>query len=794
MGERMGAGHCFALDFVLTIPRSRGAQGLVFGLLLHCAHDVPGGFVHFLHLFQSLLSSRPPSRWLWGALAYVLVALACAIALSLHAPWLGLRLVPVGEQVRVQASEGPSAAIPAGAVLLSLRATAGGAGLSLQASDLMEEPDVLPSYAQMDAFFARQQQMADVLAQPQVTLHWQTLQTHGETVLSPQERPLRSLPVLFWFQLAVSIAGCLIACGVWVLRPHDWGARMFGITGLLFPVFAMPAAVYSGRELALPADLFIALSALNHGGSMAFGAALCAIFMVHPQSLLRPVHLLWPLVLFTLWWLTDLLRLAPSPAVGIQLLVMVEMLLAMLLAGVQWRRSRGDPLHRAALRWFILSMLVGSGLFIVLIITTAVLGWLPPLPQGYAFGFFLFIYVGIALGLRRYRLFELDEWAFRLLLWLGSALAVVAVDALLVVALDWSAGPALGVSLWICAALYFPARQWLWQRLAHPLNLQLHELMPDVVRIAFQTSPQVQDSLWQDLLRRLYDPLHLEPAACQSARGLAQACIDEGGLALQVPACASLQAQRLRYPARGQRLFSSKDATFVNALMQLIDQAESSRDAHERGARDERQRIARDMHDDVGARLLMLIHRAQSPEITELARAAMSELRTALNVMDAQAIPLADALADWRAEASNRCEAAGVALTWTSPPMPPAQEGGPVGTLLGSRQKAVLERALREGLSNALKHGQPHAVEIVVALQSGSLALSLRNDGTPTAPAQWAEGRGLRGMRQRLQEYGAQWHACTLPDGRTEVALRLPLAQDGQVQTAQTPAMQQIKP
>ena len=718
-------------------------------------------------------AEQPPSLWLLAALIYVLAAVALAIGLSLQAPWLGLQLQPVDGQVRVVGSaHGPSAGVPAGAALLSV-GTADGTTLELQAGDLIEEPDVLPSYAQIDGFLARQQAIAQVLAQPQVTLRWQTAHTSGETVVMPQSRPLHSLTLLFWFQLAVSAAGCLIACWVWVLRPRDWGARMFGVTGLLFPVFAMPAAVYSGRELALPGGLFHILSTINHGGSIAFGAALCAIFMAHPQPLARPVHMLWPFLGFGLWWLTDVFRLAPSPAIGMQLPVMMEMVLAMGLAAVQWRRSRGDPLHRASLRWFILSMLVGSGLFILLIITTASLGWLPPMPQGYAFGFFLFIYVGIALGLRRYRLFELDEWAFRMLLWVGGALAVVAVDAVLILALDWSAGPALGVSLWVCGALYFPARQWLWQRLAHPPALQLHELMPDVVRIAFQPSQQLQSVLWANLLRSLYDPLYLEP---DTAEGLAHARVDEGGLALQVPACGNLGAQRLRYPARGQRLFSSKDATFVSALSQLMDQAENSRAAHERGARDERRRIARDMHDDVGARLLMLIHRAQSPELRELARAAMNDLRTALNVMDAHAIALVDAMADWRAEGSTRCEAAGVALLWTVPDQPV----GLAGLSLGSRPKSVIERALREGLTNALKHGQPHTVEVCVVLEQDCLVLAVRNDGVPTVPAQWTEGRGLSGMRQRLHEYGAQLNTRTLADGRTEVLLRLPLVHEPQ--------------
>ncbi len=711
---------------------------------------------------------RPPSRWLFAALAYAMATVALGIGLSIQAPWLGLRLTAADGAVRVLASQGPSAAVPAGARLLALK----GRGdrdeervIALQAEDVIEEPDVMGSYAQMDGFFARQQHIAAVLALPQVSLLWEAAGTTAQTLVTPRDRPISALPVLFWFQVVVSVTGCLIACWVWVLRPRDWGARMFGITGLLFPVFAMPAAVYSGRELALHGDLFFALSALNHWGSSMFGAALIALFMAHPRPLVRPLHMAWPFVVFNLWWLLDVFRLAPSPASGMQLLVVTEMLLAMAFAAVQWRQSRGDPLNRASLRWFILSMLVGSGLFILLIITTAMLGWLAPLPQGYAFGFFLFIYVGIALGLRRYRLFDLDEWAFRMLLWLGGALAVVGVDALLVLALDWSAGPALGASLWICGALYFPARQWLWQRLAHRPGMQLHELMPDVVRIAFQPSRQAQEQAWQDLLRRLHDPLHLQTAADFTQP---HAQIQEGGLVLQVPACGGLSAHRLSYPARGQRLFSTKDATFVNALCQLLNEAESSRDAHERGARDERKRIARDMHDDVGARLLMLIHRAQSPELTDLARAAMNDLRTALNVMDANAIPWADALADWRAEATARCDAAGVALHWRAPQQPAGE--------LASRQKSVIERALRESLTNALKHGQPRQVEISVALDATRLVVQVRNDGLPTRPAQWAEGRGLRGMRHRLEEYGARLQAHTLPDGRTEVALHLPLA------------------
>lgn len=740
-----------------------------------------------MHAVTTLATpTRPPLRWLTASFAYALVAIALALAGALSTPWMGLRLQAGDGAVVVARSQAGAAAIPVGAELQWVGpAEDPRRGLRLEPQDLMEEPDMLPGYADMARFFERQQQLSGYLQSPQLALGWKDADgREHSTAVQPQQRPLTDLPLLFWFQLAVSCIGCQIACGVWALRPGDWGARMFGITGLSFPVFAMPAAWYGTRELALPGGLFQSLSHLNHWGAMLFGAALVGLFLIHPRPLVRPRHLLWPFGLFSLWWLADVLRLVPSPDLGMRMVAMTEMALAAVLAIVQWRRTRGHPLERASLRWLSLSMLVGSGLFILLIITTATLGWLPPMPQGYAFGFFLFIYIGIALGLRRHRLFELDEWAVRLLLWVGGALAVLGLDALLILALKWSPGAALGISLWVCGLLYFPARQWLWRRFVRSSAQQVQALMPDVVRIAFEPARAAREALWDDLLRRLYDPLVL--AAVDGPP--APAGIDDAGLVLQVPACGAVAARQLRYPGAGQRLFSTKDATLMAALCQLMDQAEAGRTAHARGAQEERRRIARDVHDDVGARLLMLIHRAESTEQAELARAAMNDLRTALDVLDAHETPLADALADWRAEATARGEAAGVPVDWTAD-----LDDAASAHVLPSRHKAVLERALREGLSNALRHARARRVEIAIGTpQPGRLDVCVRNDGVAVEPAAWVEGRGLRGMRHRLAEFGGTLQVRALADGRAELAFGFPLRP---LATAGTPpALQEATP
>ena len=191
------------------------------------------------------------------------------------------------------------------------------------------------------------------------------------------------------------------------------------------------AAIYSSRELALPGDLFRVLSSVNHAGALSFGCALGGLFLMYPKPFVRPRTLLWIPAVFGAWLVADVMRWAPDQNWGSRLPVLLQLLLAIAFGLLQWRRSRHQPLDRAALRWFALSSLVGCSLFVLTVYAPAMLGWFAPLPQAYAFGFFLFMYAGIALGLRRYRLFDLDEWAYRVLVWLAGAIAVVVMDATL---------------------------------------------------------------------------------------------------------------------------------------------------------------------------------------------------------------------------------------------------------------------------------------------------------------------------------------------------------------------------
>ena len=380
-----------------------------------------------------LIYTRPTLVMLWLSAACLLAGLLAAWLL-LQQPWLGIKLQASasGEQLVVAGLDPRFGhTITVGAQALRL-VSAAGESIDLQPVDLIEEPDFLDTYAEMAAFFDRQSALSVMLRSGPVTLVWRDGQgSDTATVIQPRARPLASVPAVFWFQLGAGFAALLVAAWVFVLRPDYWGTRLFALTGLAFPLATVSAAIYSSRELALPGDLFRVLSSVNHAGALSFGCALVGLFLMYPKPFVRPRTLLWIPAVFGAWLVADVMRWAPDQNWGSRLPGLLQLLLAIAFGLLQWRRSRHQPLDRAALRWFALSSLVGCSLFVLTVYAPAMLGWFAPLPQAYAFGFFLFMYAGIALGLRRYRLFDLDEWAYRVLVWLAGAIAVVVMDATL---------------------------------------------------------------------------------------------------------------------------------------------------------------------------------------------------------------------------------------------------------------------------------------------------------------------------------------------------------------------------
>lgn len=662
---------------------------------------------------------------------------------------------------------GPSGGFAGPGFLIAIEGN--GERIEILPSDLIEEPDVLATYAQMRAFFARQSEIHSVVNARDKIVEFYSLD--GETVrYEPGLRLSRTvweLPFAFWLQIGVGLAGVWIGAWVLTLRRGDWAARMLTLAGAGLMLSAFPAAVYSTRELAIDGATFAVLSTLNHAGALTFGIGMIGLFMLYPRRLVRPCWLLLPAALLTGWYaldalhLCDILHLAEGPGLGFHLPVVLAMATILVLVGVQYFATRGDPISRAALGWLGIAVAVGAGAFVVTIIAPNLLGIGPLLGQGEAFLFFLLIYVGVALGVARYRLFQLDEWAFRILFYVVGVVALLVLDAVLIFTIIEERVPAFALSLLLVALLYLPLRDFLARWILGRREPRREAIFRRVMDVALTPPGKDQRARWQSLLQECFNPLTVERKV-----GIADAVISEDGAALLVPGPDRLPGFRLEYADGGHRLFSPRDAQFAAEIRDMLQNALESRDGYEKGVAEERQRIARDIHDNIGVQLMGALHSRGEGRKNLLIRETLTDLRDIVNNASRPDMSFDEMLADLRQQISEHLHVAGVILDWH------AESEGEEGLTLQTAH--ALRSIVREAVQNALKHAEAGRIAVTVRRDAAEIFVEIVDDGKGFDIRKAQRGNGLTNMEERVAGLGGRFEVTSDAAG-TRIIARFPL-------------------
>jgi len=643
------------------------------------------------------------------------------------------------------------------------------APIPVTSADLLPEPDSLDSYADYDAFLARQSALAEVMAADAVELYLQDIFTREEytSVLYTDYREVTALTDGFWLQLLTGVAGLLIAGWVWALRPRHTGAVMFMVSAVGLAMSTSASAIYANRELALPADIYAVLVPLNYAGAITFGVAMICLLLSYPRRLVTPRWFALPAALGIGAWLLGVFHLdyglGPSQTYVTIALCMLAILVAIAL---QWWATRGHPPDRAALGWLGLSIIAGAGAYTLLGAAPILLDTPFSLPQSHVTSVLVVIYIGLALGLSRYRLFDLGEWSYRVLFYTMGALVLLALDATIIFLLNVDAAPALGISLLLVAFVYLPIRDWIWRRATARRIIGQDELFSAALDVAFAPSPAESAARWQALLRRLFDPLEI--AETETAGTTPE--MGEDGLSMVLPAVAGAPPLRLTYPFAGRGLFSPTHLKLATNLVSLTLRADEGRAAYMRGVGEERRRMARDLHDDVGARLLTGLHTADEATRPTL-QAALGDIRAIVSGLTGEEASLERVLAETRHETARRLEAAEIALDW------PLQEGMDEAIQLDYRLHKTLTSSVREIVSNVIRHSGASRLTVTPRLTPDQLTLDFADDGKGIPAAALAgetPGFGLRNLRHRIEDIGGGLELASNAPG-TRIVLDVPL-------------------
>lgn len=216
--------------------------------------------------------------------------------------------------------------------------------------------------------------------------------------------------------------------------------------------------------------------------------------------------------------------------------------------------------------------------------------------------------------------------------------------------------------------------------------------------------------------------------------------------------------------------FAAYLAILVGALGEI---ARSQRTAARAAMLEERQRIARDLHDRLAQDLAFISREGMRlaehhEEVADLAGAAQSALgvsREAIHDLSSSDAPLCVALADLATGLAGRH---GTRLR--------LELDETVDTSVRAREDLLCIAS--ESISNAVRHSDASEISIRLRARNGKgLALTIADDGRgfePQAPGFTRNGFGLVTMRTRVERLGGRFRLRSRPGAGTTVEVVLP--------------------
>ena len=626
-----------------------------------------------------------------------------------------------------------------------------------------------------------------------------------------------------WGNLVFVLALAGLATALFLRRPEEpsttplllAGAGLLGSTLAFVAGIPALALATGGPVLWLYSLCVIAVYSFAWGPALAFALQLPRDDpALRPRRTMLAVAYAAPLVLMLLWMVTvaliaaNVLRWFDLVFVGQTAVVAATLVTGGVLGILAYRRSR-DPLTRSRLRWLAGGSIAAGVLGLA--------GWHLPqlitgeqlLPSG-AIGLSGLPFVmGIAVALRRHRLFDIERLANRSLVYVSLVAILVAGYAALVAVL---AG-ALRLSGTVAAAIAAAAAALVLAPLRNVAQRTVNRLMygdrDDPAGVLARLGTRMQAVMLPGevlpvVVETVAQSLRLPYVAIDLADGTGEFRLAaEHGVPVGTVHSEALRHHgdtvgRLRVSERGRDdPLEPADMELIGSLAREVGPAVQAVRLHEDLLRsraevvalreDERRRLRRDLHDGLGPTLAAirlkagLAAREVPPDST--ARGLLGEIDTEVTtsladvrrLVEALRPPALDELGLLGAVRSRAAALAGameidVAGSDPSGPLPAAIE-------------TAAYRIVVEAMTNAVRHSDGMRCTVSILIGDDAVELSVRDDGNGLEPDR-TPGVGLRSMRERAAEVGGTLSIQSPPKGGTVITARLPLNLGGPVDQA----------
>ncbi|BCJ57651.1 histidine kinase [Micromonospora endophytica] len=217
--------------------------------------------------------------------------------------------------------------------------------------------------------------------------------------------------------------------------------------------------------------------------------------------------------------------------------------------------------------------------------------------------------------------------------------------------------------------------------------------------------------------------------------------------------------------------------SFAGQAALAMERARGQEEREQLVVLEDRERIARDLHDVViqrlfatGLQLQSAVPLAGRPEVAKRVNAAVDDLDATISDIRRTIFELRSPVsAALRTEIREAVEVAAESLGFR----PRVELNGPIDSAVTDAVRPDLTAVLREALSNVVRHAQASRVSVAVAVNATRLTLVVTDDGVGCDPA--AARGGLVNLRERADRHGGTFEVRPGQPRGTELCWSVPL-------------------
>lgn len=616
-------------------------------------------------------------------------------------------------------------------------------------------------YQNKGQYFSAQDRLHDVFSQPIIRLNLIDESTVDVTL--SDNRSLTDIPTTTWVRFCLGLVSALMGVLVWAWRPSGKETIYYALSGIGLLLAIIPSAIDAVPMLltSYSESLFLdVLRALGNYIYVAFGVSALLYFpqkIPHADRYAKRILIVTALfssyALFNNWDFSvglEQQRLYFSD-LEIHVPVLIGFIFVVLFSIQQWRFSRHKPVERARSSWVVLSWSVGLLAYMLFYYVPTISGAEPFMGRTLAWIAVCSSYFMILLGLSRFQLFNLEHNVNTVWEWSIVFIVFLLID--MVFASFTVITPQISTFIILCLILwvYMPLRQWLSSRMARKKIANKNKLFSDAVAELLSSKEDDPKNTWQEILVNVFSPSAID--WCEEAGATA---VEDGGQGLFVAGNRFSSPMYLDFAEQGERLFGVEDVGLVVSMSALFEQWFEFQLAFLAGQNTERERIRRDLHDQIGHKLLSLIYAAGDDKVKILAQETLEQLRGLITALKLEPVSLQSTVMEIRQVAEEASDNFDFKLDWNNCI---ADES----IVIGSYQYLNIINIAKELLNNIVRHAHASDVRIVLAVDASSLIMQFNDNGIGLDRQDVIMGNGLYNIDARVRELNAtiDWYRDT---------------------------------